>query len=114
MDVVTGPVARFARQIAGNVYIVAAPSSYHEFTSYEPLAYDGAGTDTGNEYKVKKVRLPISRTPSDTDIWANGRMSDGRSYMPTMKTLHCLSPRYSTSQPAMGEWELQECALGDI
>jgi len=52
---VTGPVARFARQIAGQGYIVAAPSSYHEFTGPEPLAYDGPGTDAGNEWKVKKT-----------------------------------------------------------
>jgi len=52
---VTGPVARFARQIAGQGYIVAAPSSYHEFTGPEPLAYDGPGTDKGNEWKVKKT-----------------------------------------------------------
>jgi len=52
---VTGPVARFARQIAGQGYIVAAPSSYHEFTGPEPLAYDGPGTDAGNEWKIKKT-----------------------------------------------------------
>jgi dienelactone hydrolase len=51
---VTGPVARFARQIASHGYIVAAPSSYHEFTGPEPLAYDGPGTDAGNEWKVTK------------------------------------------------------------
>ena len=50
----TGPVARFARQIAGQGYIVAAPSSYHEFTGPEPLAYDGPGTDSGNEWKIAK------------------------------------------------------------
>ena len=55
MLAVTGPVTRFARQIAGYGYIVAAPSSYHEFTSPEPLAYDGPGTDAGNEYKIQKV-----------------------------------------------------------
>ncbi|KAI9699323.1 MAG: hypothetical protein M1836_002933 [Candelina mexicana] len=48
------PVARFARQIASQGYIVAAPSSYHEFTGPEPLAYDVPGTDAGNEYKIKK------------------------------------------------------------
>lgn len=53
--IVTGPVARFARQIAGQGYIVAAPSSYHEFTGPEPLAYDVPGTDAGNEYKITKV-----------------------------------------------------------
>ena len=52
---VTGPVQRFARQIAGHGYIVAAPSSYHEFTGPEALAYDGPGTDAGNEWKIKKV-----------------------------------------------------------
>jgi len=57
---VTGPVARFARQIAGQGYIVAAPSSYHEFTGPEPLAYDVPGTDAGNEYKIKKVMSLIS------------------------------------------------------
>jgi dienelactone hydrolase len=53
--VVTGPVARFARQIAGQGYIVAAPSSYHDFTGPEPLAYDVPGTDKGNEWKIAKV-----------------------------------------------------------
>jgi carboxymethylenebutenolidase len=52
---VTGPVARFARQIAGQGYIVAAPSSYHDFTGPEALAYDVPGTDKGNELKVKKT-----------------------------------------------------------
>lgn len=50
----TGPVARFARQIASHGYIAAAVSSYHEFTGPEPLAYDGPGTDKGNEYKITK------------------------------------------------------------
>ncbi|KAK3344465.1 Alpha/Beta hydrolase protein [Lasiosphaeria hispida] len=52
---VTGPVARFARQIAGQGYIVAAPSSYHDFTGPEPLAYDVLGTDQGNDWKVAKT-----------------------------------------------------------
>lgn len=51
----TGPVARFARQIAGQGYIVAAPSSYHDFTGPEPLAYDVEGTDKGNAWKIEKV-----------------------------------------------------------
>ncbi|KAF2757369.1 alpha/beta-hydrolase [Pseudovirgaria hyperparasitica] len=51
---VTGPVQRFARQIASQGYIVAAPSSYHEFTGPEALAYDGPGTDKGNEWKITK------------------------------------------------------------
>lgn len=52
---VTGPVARFARQIASQGYVVAAPSSYHEFTGPEPLAYDGPGTDAGNDWKIEKT-----------------------------------------------------------
>jgi dienelactone hydrolase len=51
---VTGPVARFCRQIASHGYICAAPSSYHEFTGPEALAYDGPGTDKGNDWKVAK------------------------------------------------------------
>ncbi len=51
----TGPVSRFARQIAGQGYIVAAPSSYHDFVGPEPLAYDVPGTDLGNDLKVKKA-----------------------------------------------------------
>ncbi|KAF2805185.1 alpha/beta-hydrolase [Mytilinidion resinicola] len=51
---VTGPVARFCRQIAGQGYIAVAPSSYHEFTGPEALAYDGPGTDAGNEWKITK------------------------------------------------------------
>lgn len=53
--IVTGPVARFARQIAGHGYICAAPSVYHDFEGPDALAYDGPGTDKGNEYKIKKV-----------------------------------------------------------
>lgn len=52
---VTGPVARFARQIAGHGYICAAPSSFHEFEGPEPLAYDVPGTNKGNEYKITKT-----------------------------------------------------------
>lgn len=52
--IVTGPVQRFARQIASQGYIVAAPSSYHEFTGPEALAYDVPGTDAGNEWKITK------------------------------------------------------------
>jgi len=52
---VTGPVQRFARQIASHGYIVAAPSSYHEFTGPEALAYDGPGTDAGNAWKIEKT-----------------------------------------------------------
>ncbi|KND94434.1 putative carboxymethylenebutenolidase [Tolypocladium ophioglossoides CBS 100239] len=52
---ITGPVARVARQIAGQGYIVAAPSSYHDFVGPEPLAYDAADTDRGNQFKIEKT-----------------------------------------------------------
>ena len=52
---VTGPIARTARILAAQGYIVAAPEVYHEF---EPaglaLAYDKEGTDKGNRYKIEK------------------------------------------------------------
>lgn len=62
ITIVTGPVQRFARQIAGHGYIVAAPSSYHEFTGPEPLAYDVPGTDAGNNWKVEKVSTQLLTT----------------------------------------------------
>ncbi|KAJ5126148.1 carboxymethylenebutenolidase [Penicillium atrosanguineum] len=67
---VTGPVARFARQIAGQGYICAAPSSYHEFTGPEPLKYDAEDTDNGNKWKITK---PLRRLPPFLDT-CNGRV----------------------------------------
>ena len=81
----TGPVARFCRQIAGHGYIVAAPSSYHEFTGPEPLAYDGPGTDAGNEWKVKKVgshfpslEHPLLHRPSHAVHARTGHIADDK------------------------------------
>ncbi|EKM61010.1 uncharacterized protein PHACADRAFT_134073 [Phanerochaete carnosa HHB-10118-sp] len=53
---VTGPVERFAGQIAsqGFVIIPACPSTYHEFEGPEPIPYDTEGTDRGNQYKIEK------------------------------------------------------------
>ncbi|QPH06285.1 hypothetical protein C2857_004659 [Epichloe festucae Fl1] len=51
----TGPVARFARQIAGQGFIVAAPSSYHDFVGPDPLNYDVADTHRGNMFKIEKT-----------------------------------------------------------
>jgi carboxymethylenebutenolidase len=52
----TGPIARTARRLACEGYIVAVPEVYHEF---EPagtaLAYDKVGTDKGNQYKLDKT-----------------------------------------------------------
>lgn len=41
--------------MAGHGYIVAAPSSYHDFVGPEPLSYDAVDTDRGNKFKVEKV-----------------------------------------------------------
>lgn len=51
---VTGPVSRFAKDIAGQGYIVAAPLIYHNFEPSDPLPYDVPGTDKGNAYKIEK------------------------------------------------------------
>ncbi|KAF8168052.1 dienelactone hydrolase [Crassisporium funariophilum] len=55
---VTGPVERFAGQIASQGFVVACPSVYHEFQGPEPIPYDTEGehcTDRGNNYKVEKA-----------------------------------------------------------
>jgi len=51
---VTGPVERFAGQIASQGYVVACPSSFHEFEGPEAIPYDTEGTDRGNKYKIEK------------------------------------------------------------
>jgi len=51
---VTGPVERFANQIASQGYVVACPSTYHEFEGPEAIAYDVEGTSRGNRYKAEK------------------------------------------------------------
>lgn len=45
---------RFAKDIAGQGYIVVCPSIYHNFEGPAALAYDVEGTDKGNNYKVMK------------------------------------------------------------
>ena len=59
----TGPIRRTAAMLAGHGYIVAVPEVYHEL---EPagtvLAYDQAGSDTGNSHKFTK---PLSSFDSD-------------------------------------------------
>ncbi|WWC65048.1 uncharacterized protein I303_107662 [Kwoniella dejecticola CBS 10117] len=52
---VTGPVERFACNIASEGYIVALPSSFHEFEGPEAIPYDAEGTDRGNKYKIEKT-----------------------------------------------------------
>ncbi|KAJ3930052.1 MAG: dienelactone hydrolase [Lentinula lateritia] len=52
---VTGPVERFASQIASQGFVVACPSVYHEFEGPEAIPYDVEGTDRGNKYKIEKT-----------------------------------------------------------
>ncbi|KAF9056215.1 dienelactone hydrolase [Panaeolus papilionaceus] len=52
---VTGPVERFAGQIASQGFVVACPSVYHEFEGPDPIPYDVEGTNRGNRYKVEKL-----------------------------------------------------------
>jgi carboxymethylenebutenolidase len=52
---VTGPVERFAGQIASQGYVVACPSSYHEFEGPEPIPYDNEGTLLFNPYLMSCV-----------------------------------------------------------
>ncbi|KAJ3993947.1 dienelactone hydrolase [Lentinula boryana] len=52
---VTGPVERFASQIASQGFVVACPSIYHEFEGPEAIPYDVEGTDRGNKYKIEKT-----------------------------------------------------------
>jgi len=52
---VTGPVERFAGQIASQGYVVACPSIYHEFEGPEAIPYDVEGTNRGNKYKIEKT-----------------------------------------------------------
>ncbi|KAK7064183.1 dienelactone hydrolase [Favolaschia claudopus] len=52
---VTGPVERFAGQIASQGFVVACPSTYHEFEGPEAIPYDVEGTDRGNKYKIEKT-----------------------------------------------------------
>lgn len=59
----TGPVERFASNIASEGYVVALPSSFHEFEGPEAIPYDTDGTDRGNKYKVSKH---TPETDSDT------------------------------------------------
>ena len=63
---VTGPVERFASNIASEGYVVALPSSFHEFEGPEAIPYDTDGTDRGNKYKVSGHLHP-SYAADDTD-----------------------------------------------
>lgn len=51
----TGPIHRFAAQVAGHGYVVAVPEIYHELEAPgTALGYDQAGADRGNADKYEK------------------------------------------------------------
>ncbi|TFK30488.1 dienelactone hydrolase [Coprinopsis marcescibilis] len=76
---VTGPVERFAGQIASRGYIVACPSVYHEFEGPEPIPYDVEGTDRGNKYKIeKKVEAYDEDATLAIDLLVNHVNCNGR------------------------------------
>ncbi|GAA6035956.1 hypothetical protein JCM8097_005184 [Rhodosporidiobolus ruineniae] len=76
---VTGPVLRFAQQIAAQGYVCALPCCFHEFAGAEAIPYDAAGTDAGNSYKVKKL---LSATDEDikksVDVLMEHKNCNGR------------------------------------
>lgn len=50
---ITGPIARLARDLAGEGYVVAVPEVYYRhLPAGTMLAYDGAGRDEGNRLKA--------------------------------------------------------------
>jgi carboxymethylenebutenolidase len=63
---VTGPIQRFARQLASHGYHVAVPEIYHEFEPPgSPFAYDSPGTEKGNRLKVEKE---LSQYDEDANV----------------------------------------------
>ncbi|BGP12472.1 hypothetical protein JCM10213_006961 [Rhodosporidiobolus nylandii] len=62
---VTGPVLRFAQQIASQGYICALPCSFHEWAGAAALDYGREGTDAGNSYKIQKL---LGATDEDSKL----------------------------------------------
>ncbi|GAA6020212.1 hypothetical protein JCM10207_004373 [Rhodosporidiobolus poonsookiae] len=76
---VTGPVLRFAQQIAAQGYIVAAPCVFHEFAGAAAIPYDVPGTDAGNSYKVKKLLSAIDEdNKASIDVLVSHQNCNGR------------------------------------
>jgi carboxymethylenebutenolidase len=76
---VTGPVERFAGQIASQGYVVACPSVYHEFEGPDPIPYDVEGTDRGNNYKIeKKLEAYDEDATLATDLLVSLKNCNGR------------------------------------
>ena len=62
---VTPPVERLCRAIAGQGFIVACPSSYHEFEGTRAMSYSAEDTDLGNKYKIQKT---LAAYDEDSDL----------------------------------------------
>lgn len=62
---VTPPVERLCRALAGHGYIVACPSSYHEFEGTRAMSYSAEDTDLGNKYKIQKT---LAAYDEDSDL----------------------------------------------
>ncbi|BFZ53725.1 hypothetical protein PYCC9005_000755 [Savitreella phatthalungensis] len=62
---VTKPVERLCRLIAGRGYVVACPSSYHEFEGTRAMTYSPEDTELGNKYKVEKK---LTAFDEDSDL----------------------------------------------
>jgi carboxymethylenebutenolidase len=77
---ITGPIRRMAAWLAGQGYTVATPEIYHEM---EPagtvLAYDSAGAEKGNAYKIaKEISAYDSDARSALDYLAARPDANGR------------------------------------
>ncbi|KAG9005465.1 hypothetical protein FRB94_001550 [Tulasnella sp. JGI-2019a] len=76
---VTGPVERFAGQIASQGFVVACPSSFHEFEPPTAIPYDTEGTDRGNKYKIEKELAAYDEDATlSIDLLASLPNCDGR------------------------------------
>jgi carboxymethylenebutenolidase len=74
---VTGPVERFASNIASEGYVVALPSSFHEFEGPEAIPYDTEGTDRGNRYKAEKTVQAYDEVCFGVAVpWSGRRQTD--------------------------------------
>lgn len=62
---VTAPIKRLARRLAGEGFIVACPSVFHEFEGARAMRYDADDTARGNAYKVQKH---LSATDEDARV----------------------------------------------
>lgn len=75
---VTAPVMRVCRLIASRGYLVACPSSYHEYEGTRAMDYSDADTALGNAYKVRKSLAAFDEDARLTIELLAARSSTGR------------------------------------